>query len=52
LLRILPRFGLLALQVVGAIHWEALKLWLKGLRLQPRPAPPVRSVTSVPLPKG
>lgn len=26
---------LLALKVVGAIHWEALKLWRKGLRMQP-----------------
>ncbi|MFI5012627.1 MAG: DUF1365 domain-containing protein [Hyphomicrobiales bacterium] len=30
----------LGLKVIGAIHWEALKLWLKGLRLMARPAPP------------
>jgi DUF1365 family protein len=30
---------MLTAQVVGGIHWEALKLWLKGLRLVPRPAP-------------
>jgi hypothetical protein len=52
LLGVLLRFGLLAFQVLGAIHWEALKLWLKGLRLQPRPAPPAHPVTSVPLTKG
>lgn len=30
----------LTLKVVAAIHWEALKLWLKGARLHDRPAPP------------
>lgn len=25
------------LKVMGAIHYEAVRLWLKGLRLQPRP---------------
>jgi DUF1365 family protein len=29
---------LLTLKVVAAIHWEALRLWLKGVRLQPAPA--------------
>ena len=27
---------LMTLKVIGAIHWEALRLWLKGLKLQPR----------------
>ncbi len=36
---------LLALKVLGGIHWEALKLWRKGLRLRPRPAPPALPVT-------
>ena len=31
------RSGFLTLKVTAAIHWEALKLWAKGLRLQPRP---------------
>jgi DUF1365 family protein len=32
---------LMTLKVTGAIHWEALKLWLKGIQLtrQPPPAP-------------
>jgi hypothetical protein len=34
------RFPLLTFKVVAAIHWEALKLWLKGMRLVPRPLPP------------
>ena len=28
---------LLTLKIVGAIHWEALRLWLKGVKLVPRP---------------
>jgi DUF1365 family protein len=43
----LLRHGMLSLKVLGAIHWEAVKLWLKGLRLQPRPAPPHHPVTIV-----
>ena len=31
---------LLTFKIVGAIHYEALRLWLKGLRLVKRPAPP------------
>ena len=36
---------LLTLKVVGAIHWEALRLWLKGARLQARPTAPADNVT-------
>lgn len=28
----------LTLNVISAIHWEALKLWLKGVHLQPAPS--------------
>jgi DUF1365 family protein len=38
---------LLTLRVVGGIYWEALKLWLKGVRLRVRPAPPEQSVSVV-----
>jgi DUF1365 family protein len=31
---------LLTFKIVGAIHYEALRLWLKGLRIKPRPSPP------------
>jgi DUF1365 family protein len=34
------RIPLLTLKVVGGIHWEAMKIWLKGVKLRPRPAPP------------
>ncbi len=36
---------LLCLKVLGAIHWEALWIWLKGIALVPRPPAPVRPVT-------
>lgn len=45
ILRAVLRSPLLAWHVLGAIHWEALKLWRKGLRLQPRPQPPADPVT-------
>lgn len=32
----------LTLKVTAAIHWEALKLWLKGTPLHPAPAKPAR----------
>jgi DUF1365 family protein len=47
LLRAALTHPLLTLKVVGGIHWEALKLWLKGVRLVHRPAPPSSSVTFV-----
>ena len=38
---------LLTLKVTGAIHWEALKIWWKGIRLEPRPPAPARPVTAI-----
>jgi len=40
LLKTFFMFPLLTLTVVAGIHWEALKLWIKGMRLRPRPAAP------------
>jgi DUF1365 family protein len=37
----------LALGVVAAIHWEALKLFTKGVRLRHRPPPPEACLTVV-----
>ncbi|OYR20450.1 DUF1365 domain-containing protein [Brucella pseudogrignonensis] len=37
----------LTLKVVGGIHWEALKIWLKGIGLRKRPAAPDTPITSV-----
>jgi hypothetical protein len=42
LLRQWFRYPALSLHVLGGIHWEAFKLWRKGLRLHPRPAVPER----------
>ena len=32
-------------RVLGLIHWQALKLWWKGARYRPRPAPPEHEVS-------
>ena len=40
LLRLVGRIPHLTLKIVAGIHWEAAKLWWKGARYIPRPAPP------------
>jgi DUF1365 family protein len=45
LLRVLLAYPLMTLKVIAAIHWEALRLWRKGLAVHPRPAPPSQPVT-------
>ncbi len=47
LLRAFVSFPLLTLKVVAGINWEALKLWIKGMRLRPRPPAPA-TITIVP----
>jgi uncharacterized protein len=37
LLRSFVALPLVTLKVMAVIHWEALRLWLKGARLQPPP---------------
>jgi hypothetical protein len=37
LLRAFVALPLMTVKIVAAIHWEALRLWLKGARLVPRP---------------
>ena len=46
LLRAALLHPLLGVKVLAAIHWEALKIWLKGVSLRPRPTPPPTMVTS------
>lgn len=41
LLRAFFAYPLVTMKVVGAIHWEALRLWLKGAKFHRRPDPPV-----------
>ncbi|SMH47277.1 DUF1365 domain-containing protein [Mesorhizobium australicum] len=40
LLGCLARFPLMTLKVTAAIHWQALKLWVKGARFHKSPPPP------------
>jgi DUF1365 family protein len=40
LLRIAVTVPLMTLKVITAIHWQALKIWLRGGRFHRRPAPP------------
>ncbi len=45
LLRTFFEFPLLTLKVVFAIHWEAVRLGLKGVRLRAKPTPPSEAVS-------
>jgi DUF1365 family protein len=47
ILRAFAAHPLLSLSVLAAIHWEAVKMLLKGLRLRPIPPAPGRPVTVV-----
>lgn len=47
LLRVFFTHPLLTLKVVGGIHWEALRLWWKGVPLQQRPAASRHTLTVV-----
>lgn len=38
LLRCCIAYPLLTLKVMGAIHWQAMRLWLKGIAVRPRDA--------------
>ncbi len=38
--RLLLRFPLMTINVVAKIHWQALKLWLKGATFHRSPPPP------------
>lgn len=48
LVRVCMRMPAITLKVIAAIHWEALKLWVKRIGFRRRPAPPVRATTIVP----
>ncbi|MDQ6680995.1 MAG: DUF1365 domain-containing protein, partial [Pseudomonadota bacterium] len=47
LLRAFFSHPLLTLKVIAAIHWEAVRLFLKRVPLQPKPAPPSAPLTIV-----
>ena len=46
LLRSVFSLPLVTLKIMAAIHWEALRLWLKGARLVPRPDAPSANATA------
>jgi DUF1365 family protein len=46
LLAALLRVPLMTFKVMAAIHWQALKIWLRGAPFFPKPSPPVEKVTS------
>jgi uncharacterized protein len=46
LVRVLLRIPLVTIKVIAAIHWEALRLWLKGTPLVPRSESPARAMAS------
>ena len=48
LLKAFVSIPFLTLRVVGGIHWEALKIWRKGISLRRRPSPPLSAVSVVP----
>ncbi len=47
LLRVFMTHPLLTVKVIGAIHWQAWRLWRKGASYRRRPAPPAHPVTVV-----
>jgi len=46
LLRAFVSHPLITLKVIASIHWEALRLWLKGARYHARPRPPEHEVST------
>ena len=52
LLRAFLRTPLLTMKVIGGIHWEALRLWIKGVRLHARPPAPAHGVSIVQPPRA
>ena len=37
LARALAQYPLMTLKVMAAIHWQAVKLWLRGAKIYPHP---------------
>jgi len=48
----LIRFPLMTLKIILGIHWEALKLWLKGARFRPSPETPKDAEPQADVPLG
>lgn len=44
LIKVVLKTGWMTLKVTSAIHFEAARLWWKGLRVRPRPGPPAEPI--------
>ncbi len=44
--RLFLSLPLMTLKVVAGIHWEALKIWLKGIGLKPKPPTPKSGIST------
>jgi DUF1365 family protein len=51
LVRALLKTGWMTVKVISGIHLEALRLWLKGMRVVARPAGPKASIAYIDTPK-
>jgi DUF1365 family protein len=47
LARVFFTHPLVTMKVVGGIHWEALRIWLKGIKVRSKPQAPAHFVTTV-----
>jgi DUF1365 family protein len=47
LIRVFFTHPLVTLKTVVAIHWQALRLWVKGMKYRPKPEMPRRAVSIV-----
>ena len=47
LLRALLLYPLLTFKVIAAIHWHALRLWMKGIPIREKPAQPEQVTTPI-----
>jgi len=47
LISVFLKIPAITIKVIAAIHWEALRLWAKGIGLRQRPLPPKRPATIV-----
>lgn len=47
LISVFLKIPAMTIKVIAAIHWEAIRLWVKGIRVRSRPTPPKRAVTIV-----
>ena len=45
LLRALIRTPLMPFKIIAAIHWQALKIWVRGARFYKKPLPPLDTVS-------